>query len=545
LIHLSALNAALKGSCDVFCAGSAEEAEIVLTRQVPDIVLLDIGLPGQTGYAFCRRIRSDSTFDSTRIIILSAYHTIADRLQAYESGADDYVMKPFSADEIGAKIRVYHRLLTAERQLQGNKQTLEQLLAESAQEMKKKFTTDDETGFPNGLRFSIDLRRSRNPQTVVLLNINGFGKINETYGFTSANAILNSVAERLRQIGESRGYPIYRMRGADFAFLTEDAGITAMSIAEFMADIQMEFCINPVRFSGFVVKVTFNAGVSLNETEQHLRKAALALEYSARYGRGQHGIFSEFIDIKEKYEENFFWGKIVKNAVNDCGIVPYFQGIHSNHSGMIEKYECLVRIRNDAGLYMPDRFLPAAEKLGLLTSITREMIERCFAYFQSLPYEMQFSINIVEEDLTDDGFLSFLESKFKQYRVAPRQVIFEIVETASIAGRRAMKNLEGIKKMGCLLALDDFGTENSNFARILHLKVDFIKIDGRFIGDIHRSRESFIVAKTITDFAHSIGAKAVAEFVHSPEVQWKVTEIRADYSQGYLIHQPAAEVALQ
>ena len=381
-------------------------------------------------------------------------------------------------------------------------------------------------------------------KTVVLLNINSFSRINEAFGFNSASAILRSVAERLKPIADTYGYPIYRMRGADFAFIIEDPDATPQGVAEFIADIQRDFSSHPVRFENFDVRITFNAGVALNESEKPLKKAALSLTYSKKFGLGQHGIFSDFIDVKDKYEENFTWGKIVKSAVAEGGIIPYFQGIYSNRSGWIEKYECLVRIKGKSGIYTPQQFLPAAAKLGLMTSVTREMIQHCFAYFQNVSRQIQFAINITDDDLFDEGFLPFVERKFVQYGINPGQVIFEIVETASIASRRAMRNLEALKKAGCLLALDDFGTENSNFARILNLKVDFIKIDGKFVADLHRSTQSFIVAKTITDFAHSIGAKAVAEFVHCPEVQWKIAEIGADYSQGYLIHQPAPEISV-
>ena len=111
---------------------------------------------------------------------------------------------------------------------------------------------------------------------------------------------------------------------------------------------------------------------------------------------------------------------------------------------------------------------------------------------------------------------------------------------------RQIKTLaDAFKARGFRFAIERFGGGRDPKGLLEAMPIDFIKIDGRFICDIHRSQESFIVAKTITNFAHSIGAKAVAEFVHSPEVQWKVTEIRADYSQGYLIHKPAAEVWMQ
>jgi EAL domain-containing protein (putative c-di-GMP-specific phosphodiesterase class I) len=296
-------------------------------------------------------------------------------------------------------------------------------------------------------------------------------------------------------------------------------------------------------FEEFAIRITFNAGIALNETEEHLKKASLALTYSRNYGPGQHAIFSQYTVARDRYEENISWGKIVKKAIAGNGLIPYFQGIYSNSSGGIEKYECLVRIQDGSDLYLPRQFLPAAARLGLMTSVTREMLSCCFAYFAALPREMEFSLNISEEDLLDVDFLNYVERSLFRHEIRPGRVIFEIIETASIADKRALRNLDGLKKAGCQLALDDFGTENSNFARILSLKADFIKIDGRFVSEMHRSRDSFIVVKTVTDFAHSIGAKAVAEFVHCPEIQSQLIEIGADYSQGYLIHRPSAGIS--
>jgi len=542
LLHLSALSTALSGFCEVLCAGNAEEAEAMLVERVPDIILLDNGLPGVSGFELCRRIRENRAFDSTRIIMVSAYNQVQDRLRAYELGADDYVPKPYAVAEIAAKIRVSHRIIATERWLTGNKQALEHLLSESIQELKKKFTIDTETGFPNGLRFSVDIRQPPVEKTVILLNINSFGRINEAFGYNCANRILAMVAERLRKTAEACGYPIYRMRGADFALLISDPGLTSSRVAAFIAGIQDDFCRNCVQFEEFEIRITFNAGIALNETDEHLKKASLALTYSRNYGPGQHAIFSQHTVARDKYEENISWGKIVKKAIAENGVIPYFQGIYSNTSGGIEKYECLVRIKDGPELYLPRQFLPAASRLGLMTSVTREMLSCCFAYFASFPRDIEFSVNISEDDLLDVDFLGYVERALVRHDIRPGRVIFEIIETASISDKRALRNLDGLKRTGCQLALDDFGTENSNFARILSLKADFIKIDGRFVSDMHRSRESFIVVKTITDFAHSIGAKAVAEFVHCPEIQAKLIEIGADYSQGYLIHHPTAEI---
>ena len=92
--------------------------------------------------------------------------------------------------------------------------------------------------------------------------------------------------------------------------------------------------------------------------------------------------------------------------------------------------------------------------------------------------------------------------------------------------------------MGFKIAIDDFGTEYSNFARLLELNVDYIKIDGTFIKNINRDQKSYNISKAICEFSHSINAKAIAEFVRDAEIQEIVEELGIDYSQGYYFSVP-------
>jgi len=96
--------------------------------------------------------------------------------------------------------------------------------------------------------------------------------------------------------------------------------------------------------------------------------------------------------------------------------------------------------------------------------------------------------------------------------------------------------------MNCKIAIDDFGTDYSNFARILEIQADYIKIDGSFIKDLDKNENSFRITKSITDFAHNVGAKVIAEFVHNEEVQKMVVQLGIDYSQGYLFSIPKESV---
>ena len=112
--NLEIIKEALGDEYNLKTATIGEEAlEIVLDYQ-PNIVLLDIMMPGTDGYEVCRQMRADPALRDIKIIMLSAKAMTSERLKGYDAGADDYIIKPFDADELLAKVRVYSRLSTLE-----------------------------------------------------------------------------------------------------------------------------------------------------------------------------------------------------------------------------------------------------------------------------------------------------------------------------------------------------------------------------------------------------------------------------------------------
>ncbi|MCK5662706.1 MAG: EAL domain-containing protein, partial [Thiotrichaceae bacterium] len=104
--------------------------------------------------------------------------------------------------------------------------------------------------------------------------------------------------------------------------------------------------------------------------------------------------------------------------------------------------------------------------------------------------------------------------------------------------------IKQIKKMGCRVAIDDFGTGYSNFTHLIHLNVDYLKIDGSIIQNMIEDRNAEIVAKTIVDFASQLGIETIAEFVDSQIILDKVTELGIDYSQGSFLGKPERKLPI-
>jgi EAL domain-containing protein (putative c-di-GMP-specific phosphodiesterase class I) len=198
-------------------------------------------------------------------------------------------------------------------------------------------------------------------------------------------------------------------------------------------------------------------------------------------------------------------------------------------------------VRKLSKVISPFEFLEIAKLAGLIPNITKVMIKKSFETMVSNNYT--FSINITEDDLAEEYLVDYLKEQTSKYNVNPNRVILEILEGVSAGGKDShLSQLIELKKQGFKIAIDDFGAEYSNFERILDLDVDFIKIDAKYIKNIHKDKRSYEITKAIAFFAKNVNISSVAEFVHNEDVQKIIKELGINFSQGYLFSQPKKEL---
>ncbi|TGK18609.1 EAL domain-containing protein [Leptospira fluminis] len=251
--------------------------------------------------------------------------------------------------------------------------------------------------------------------------------------------------------------------------------------------------------------------------------------------------YSEKMDEQDLYQININLGKRLNNAIHSGNIVPYFQGIVDNSTGKVEKFECLARIVEDGKVYAPASFIYLAKSTGLLRMITPILFEKVLKTFSRSEY--CFSVNLSETELESGSFPKWVASRLAHHKIHPARVTFEILETTSLRENPDhFKVISGLKEIGCSIAIDDFGVEHSNFSRLLEIQPDFIKIDGKFIQSLGKNRTAFILTSAITELAHRIGAKVVAEFVGTREEFEAVRSLGIEFSQGYYIMEPKPEI---
>ena len=291
------------------------------------------------------------------------------------------------------------------------------------------------------------------------------------------------------------------------------------------------------------LNITFCYGAVFGK-DNLLRKAATALKEAKENGKNRFVIFEENGNVDYSKRESFINStNLIKNALDNNQIVPFFQGIYNNKGSEITKYEALARIVLEDRVISPYEFLEAAKLSGLLPEITKVMIDKTLQVMTSNNYE--FSINITEDDLSEDYLIQYLDEKISLYKINPNRIILEILEGVSSRGKKNhIKQLTLLKSKGFKIAIDDFGAEYSNFERILDLDIDYIKIDAKYIKDIDTNKRSFEIVKAISFFAKNVNIPCIAEFVHNKSVQSFIEELEITYSQGYYFSQPNEEIVI-
>ncbi|MDD3505483.1 MAG: EAL domain-containing protein [Sulfurimonas sp.] len=272
------------------------------------------------------------------------------------------------------------------------------------------------------------------------------------------------------------------------------------------------------------------------QIEGALEKADIALK-SAKKQQKSFLLYDEKLNIEDEYKKNMEWVKKLKKAIERDRIVPYFQPIFDNSTDKIASYECLIRLIDDEdSVISPYYFLNIAKKSRLYSTLTKIMVEKSCIYFEYLNYA--FSINLSVEDILDKDVVNYIKEKIQTHNVANR-IIFEILESEGIEEYEEVSAFIGeMKRLGCRIAVDDFGSGYSNFEHLLKLNVDYIKIDGTLIKNLDKDISAQIIVGTIVDFAKRLNLLTVAEFVHNKEIFEKVKELNVDRTQGYFLSEP-------
>ena len=204
----------------------------------------------------------------------------------------------------------------------------------------------------------------------------------------------------------------------------------------------------------------------------------------------------------------------------------------------------LLGLSNKEGtLVSPEEFIRSAERYGFMTLVDRWVVREAFNWINSLMDAQKvvpsLAINLSGTSVTDDRFMEYLFEQISEFGVGTSRLCFEITETGTISNLvKAADFVRAFRNIGCKFSIDDFGTGLASHNYLRELPVDYVKIDGTFVTNIHHNRNDYAMARSINDLAHFLGQETIAESVENEEIISTLREIGVDYLQGWGVGKP-------
>jgi len=395
-------------------------------------------------------------------------------------------------------------------------------------------TTDIVTGLPNRQKLMEDINELTKKTTLASIFIKNFRDINDFYTVEVANKIAKDISEIFQKLIHNKAIRLYRTTDNEFALMT----YKSMSILDFenvIFSLIEYFDHNIISVDGNDLNISICVGCASGKKHRLFINSEMALR-KAIEGTKSFISFEGNSEVEVQYQHNIVMTTKIKNAIKTNNILVFAQPISPNKKRGKQKYECLVRMRENNEIISPFFFLEISKKARLYQTITKIVIEKSFQYFSDKTGE--FSINLTLEDILNDEIVTLLKQKIKEHQIGERLVI-ELVESEGIEEYENVHEFISVmKSMGCKIAIDDFGTGYSNFEYLMKLDADYIKIDGSLIKNIHIDQYAEMVVDLIVNFAKRMNMQIIAEYVHNEAVQKKVEAMGIHYSQGYYIEEP-------
>jgi len=420
------------------------------------------------------------------------------------------------------------------RRLHLENSSKEDSIKEYRNQLFSRYFTDNLTNLPNMYQLRKDLDENEDAG-LVIISLDNFKTINNFYGFVVGDFVVEEVSHHLKKcLLDNR---VYKLSEDEFAIILEH-NIGFYELKNYLDTLYKSIQNIVVEYQDSKIFIDFTLASCSNSNNQDMfSKVSMALKYAKDNGV-PFWIYEDRMHFENEYERNLQISGLVRHAVENSRIVPYFQAIIDNKTSKVVKYECLARLIDvNEKVLSPLLFIPVAKKIKVYNIVTKIIIDKSFAAFENS--DLAFNINLSIEDIMSSEIFNFIMDKLKNSKASSR-VTFEILESEAVQDfKRVDRFISEVKRYGAKIAIDDFGSGYSNFSYLTKMSPDYIKIDGSLIQDIDVDKNALLVVRTIVEFAKQLGVKTIAEYVHTSTIMDKVKELGIDYSQGFYIDEPS------
>ncbi|MDD5793382.1 EAL domain-containing protein [Clostridium sp. HCP1S3_B4] len=379
---------------------------------------------------------------------------------------------------------------------------------------------------------------------LVLVNIDNFKYINDTYGHEDGDRILKKVAIRLSKIIEA-GDLICRYSGDEFIIFRH--GIESFNEAKDLAILLRKSFEEGIKLNGNEIFITVSIGVALSPDNGSnynilLKNADTALYRAKNDGKDEIQFFDN--SISTEIDRVYAIEKGLRTAISDNELYVVFQPKVVLQDSTVNGFEALLRWKSkELGNVSPMEFIPVAESTRMIIPIGRFVLEEVFKKVKNLLNEghddFKVAVNFSEVQFRYSNIIDDFKTFIKKYNVPSKYIEVEITE--SMLMKTCDENIEQlnkIKSLGISVALDDFGTGYSSFNYLTKLPIDVLKIDRSFVIDLLNDKKSRCIVEAIIELSHELGINVVAEGVEEEKQVEYLKGILCDVVQGYYYSKP-------
>ncbi|WP_075185058.1 GGDEF/EAL domain-containing response regulator [Teredinibacter haidensis] len=576
--NIDILRATLNGlDCQISVATDGERALKIIERSPPELILLDVMMPGIDGFEVCRRLKGDARYKDIPVIFVTA--RTDDISTGFDSGGDDYITKPFNASEVISRVQHHLDKQKLIRKLKDLNSTLEEKVRDRTaalaitnrqlrEEIKERRYMQDRMQYLASHDFITQLyNRTALDEHVtsciaevqldhincqfLMVDIDQFRLINESCGCIAGDELLRQFAEIVAGQCTSDMF-VSRIGGDNFAIVcrgaSADEGMAiAHRISKSTTEFQFEWEKRSFELNTTIAVVTINDNIT--SFDQLMLMTDEVCYLAKKDGRNKVLHYSDKLDsAPNARHKTINWGLKLVDALKHDQFSVWFQHIHrlAPQPGEDQhKIEVLARLidSTDGSIIGPDQFIPAAERLNLIPHVDNWMVHNTLRFMRENPNLLEnissVGINLSAVSIRDKRFAENIIHAIESHNIPAEKICFEITETEAIVNiEGAQQFLTTLSRFGCKLALDDFGSGFSSFNYLRELPFDIVKIDGVFVKDMDKNASYQALVKSITEVAHELNKEVIAEFVENESIAQSLIKLGVTWAQGYHYHRP-------
>ena len=413
------------------------------------------------------------------------------------------------------------------------------------------------TGVPNRRAFD-DVLAARcgrpEPFALVMLDLDGFKPVNDRYGHDVGDAVLQIVAERMRDFfGENResGASVARLGGDEFAaFIRLDGDVpekdrTRRALA--VASDLRSFVTRRVELAGTALRLEASLGVACapeslraeggkSAAEQLRHAGSMALRHAKARG-GAIRLYDREMDV-ERQAEDARRAEVTRAQAAD-EFIPFVQPLVDLETSRPIGFEMLARWRRGDRVVGPGMFLDAIGRAGLNDKLTLGLLDRLLPSMARWARPLPVSVNLTSQQIEDEHFVAELCAVIERAGIEGSRMEVEILEGNLFSDTpAAVRGLAALRSMGASVALDDFGVGYSNFARLGEMPLDKIKIDRAFVMGMEGNETYRSVVRSVLDIARTLGVETVAEGIESERTALELRAMGCRLGKGFHFARP-------